>query len=79
MLFLPPLPNGRSMHKYTKQQAGYEPVAQGHDHCDDCQSFLKNGDCAKIEGKVAPKGWCQFYDEKPLVTIRKSKREHEKA
>jgi hypothetical protein len=48
---------------YTKEQARYENPAMGSDHCRDCV-FYTGGSCTKVEGAIAPSGWCMFYIEK---------------
>lgn len=51
--------------KATKAEAHYGIAKAGSgDRCSSCQSFRPPNDCVKVEGRVAPAGWCSLGHSK---------------
>lgn len=51
--------------KVTKAEAHYGLAKAGNaDRCSGCKSFRPPNDCIKVEGRVAPAGWCRLGHSK---------------
>lgn len=44
--------------KYTKERVGYRDEPYEGRSCSKCVLYAGEGDCAIVEGKVSPSGWC---------------------
>ena len=44
--------------KYTKERVGYRDEPYEGRSCSKCVLYAGEGDCAIVEGKVSPNGWC---------------------
>ena len=44
--------------KYTKERVGYRDEPYEGRTCSKCVLYAGEGECAIVEGKVSPTGWC---------------------
>jgi hypothetical protein len=50
-----------SQQKVTKAVAQYQDQPKGQQRCEICVNFRPPDSCVFVEGKISPKGWCQFF------------------
>jgi hypothetical protein len=60
----------REMIKATKAEAEYTGKGTEREHCGICTYYNPQGTCRRIEGRVSPDGWCEFFHRS--ATIRKA-------
>src|ERR1051325_5669032 len=46
--------------KQSKEEARYQDMPNGDEHCSMCANFLSPDGCRVIEGPVSPDGWCHI-------------------
>jgi hypothetical protein len=49
------------MKKYTKERVGYRDEPYEGRTCAKCVLYAGDGNCAIVEGKVSPEGWCMQW------------------
>lgn len=50
--------------KITKSAANYSPVSDNpKTKCSGCAHFQKPNGCSKVEGSIAPGGWCKYWSK----------------
>ena len=49
------------MKKYSKEQVGYRDEPYLGRTCAKCVLYVGHGECAIVEGKVSPNGWCMQW------------------
>jgi hypothetical protein len=47
--------------RIDKASARYVAQGSAAEHCSLCRFFLPRGLCARVEGRVVPRGWCKFF------------------
>ena len=47
--------------KVSKADAKYQDQPNGQQRCEICLQFRPPGGCELVEGRISPKGWCQFF------------------
>jgi High potential iron-sulfur protein len=55
----PPVPKG--LKKRSKEAVGYRDFPYENRTCAKCMLYLGDGECAIIDGKVSPEGWCNQW------------------
>jgi hypothetical protein len=50
--------------KDSKQEANYQDSPKGDEYCEDCTMWREPNGCTAVEGKISPKGWCSYFEEK---------------
>ena len=44
-----------------KAEARYQDQPRGQQRCEICLNFQPPNQCRLVEGRISPKGWCQFF------------------
>lgn len=48
---------------HTKERVGYsDSLGTTGARCCICESYLGEGDCERVKGKVSPDGWCKLFE-----------------
>ena len=58
-----PVQTQESAEKATKAEAKYQPMPRNKQRCDDCTMFRPPHGCTAVMGKIAPNGWCTFFEK----------------
>jgi len=48
----------------SKEEAGYQDMPKGQQHCSGCVHFEAPNACSVVKGDISPNGWCQRYSAK---------------
>ena len=44
-----------------KASARYVGQGSAAEHCSLCRFWFPTGSCARVEGRIVPRGWCKFF------------------
>jgi hypothetical protein len=47
--------------KVSKADARYQERPNGQQRCEICLQFQSPASCNLVEGKISPRGWCQYF------------------
>ncbi len=47
--------------KISQEEAKYQGMPKGNQHCDGCVNFEAPNGCKFVQGEVSPNGWCQLF------------------
>lgn len=53
---------GRGHKKVSKATAHYQYHPHGKQHCSICAHFHGPDSCEIVEGRIAPNGWCRYFE-----------------
>lgn len=48
--------------KVSKSEANYRPAENMMQSCGNCEAFIPNSGCTKVDGRVSSDGLCDLYE-----------------
>lgn len=48
----------------TKEAADYQDSPSGDERCGLCSMFRAPVACTLVEGRISPRGWCEYFEER---------------
>ena len=49
---------------YRKYQVQYIDEGSAEEHCSLCEHYINKTECAIVQGKINPDGWCKKFKKK---------------
>lgn len=57
-------PAAGAANKLSAKAVSYRPTPNGKQRCDNCANWQPPASCKRVDGVIAPSGWCILYTQR---------------